>query len=123
LLLICGISAVVVKRSCSWQRHGAGEGEFGWLAEVGNELKGCRDYGVAMVELSEIAARLADEQKLKLKYRNLITVNGRAKWVVRTDRLLDVDEEQGILYVERDGQPAWVKVEEAIRVTRHRAKG
>jgi len=76
-----------------------------------------------MVELSEIAARLGDEQKLKLKYRNLITVNGRAKWVVRTDRLLDVDEEQGILYVERDGQPAWVKVEEAIRVTRHRAKG
>ena len=100
-----------------------GEGEFGWLAEVGNELKGCGDCGVAMVELSEIAARLGDEQKLKLKYRNLITVNGRAKWVVRTDRLLDVDEEQGILYVERDGQPAWVKVEEAIRVTRHRAKG
>ena len=76
-----------------------------------------------MVELSEIAARLGDEQKLKLKYRNLITVNGRAKWVVRTDRLLDVDEEQGILYVERDGQPAWVKVGEAISVTRHRAKG
>jgi len=30
--------------------------------------------------------------------------------------LLDVAEDCGILYVERDGEPAWVRVEEAIQV-------
>jgi hypothetical protein len=69
-----------------------------------------------MVNLLEIAARLDEDERLMLKYRMPVGAEGQVQWVVRVDRLLDVAEERGIVYVERDGEPAWVAVDEALEV-------
>jgi hypothetical protein len=69
-----------------------------------------------MVDLKAIAARLDDDKKLILKYRTLVATDGRADWVVRIDPLLDVAEDRGILYVDCDGEPIWVRMEEVIEV-------
>lgn len=74
------------------------------------------DLGGGKVNLREIAIRLDGEEELMLRYRVPVAVPEGMDWVVRTDRLLDVAEDCGILYVERDGEPAWVRVEEAIQV-------
>lgn len=71
---------------------------------------------MAEVDLRTIAARLEDDEKLALKYRALTTEEGRVEWVVRTDRLLDVSEDRQILYVDRDGTPVWVRVDEVVEV-------
>ncbi len=69
-----------------------------------------------MIDLTEIAARLDRDEKLMLKYRMPVGDEGRMQWVVRIDRLLDVAEDCGILYVERAGEPAWIAVDEALEV-------
>ncbi len=69
-----------------------------------------------ILDLDEIAVRLDDEEKLLLKYRVREIVADEVDWVVRTDRLLDVAEDRGILYVERDGEPMWVTIDEAMDV-------
>ena len=69
-----------------------------------------------MVNLMEIAARLDENEKLMLKYRMPVGAGGGMQWVVRVDRLLDVAEDRGLVYVERDGEPAWVAVDEALEV-------
>ncbi|MBI2843745.1 MAG: hypothetical protein HYX78_10130 [Armatimonadetes bacterium] len=68
-----------------------------------------------MVDIEEVAARLDNDEPLNLKYR--ARVNGSTELVIRVDRLLDVAEDQGIFYVDHDGQPIWVRQEEAIEVT------
>lgn len=68
------------------------------------------------MNLKHIAAKLEDEEKLVLKYRAFVGEDDHAEWIVRTDRLLDVSEERHILYVDRDGDPVWVRIEEAIEV-------
>ena len=68
------------------------------------------------MDLREIADRLDSEEKLKLMYHSPVKAGSHLSGVVRTDRLLDVEEDRGILFVDRDGQPAWVKIEEAIEI-------
>lgn len=69
-----------------------------------------------MLELNDIAIRLDNEENLRLKYRSPVSAGNGVEWETRTDKLLDVAEESGVLYVERDGEPVWVKAEEAIEV-------
>lgn len=69
-----------------------------------------------MVNLAEIAARLDEDEKLLLKYRVLVPSDGENDWEIRTDRLLDVSAESGVLYVQCDGVPVWVALEEAVEV-------
>ncbi len=71
---------------------------------------------MAELNLKEIAARLDEEKRLKLKYRQPVMTDEGTEWVVRTDPLLDVAEDRKILYVDCEGQPIWVRVEEAIEV-------
>ena len=68
------------------------------------------------MDLAGIAARLEAEEKLMLKYRVQVAQGDHVDWVVRTDRLLDVAEDRGILYVELDGSPVWIDKAEAIEV-------
>ena len=75
------------------------------------------------MNLREIAARLENEEKLRLRYRAPAANGGQAGWVVRTDPLLDVAEDRGILYVDRDGEPAWVRFDEVIDVMRDDISG
>lgn len=69
-----------------------------------------------MVDLLEIAARLDDDERLMLRYRMPVGAGGKMQWVVRVDKLLDVAEERGLVYVERDGEPTWVTADEVIEV-------
>ncbi|MEN6373052.1 MAG: hypothetical protein ABFD64_13690 [Armatimonadota bacterium] len=67
------------------------------------------------MDLGKIAARLDNEEKLWLKYRAPVGSDGKSE--IRKDRLLDVAEESDVLYVDRDGEPVWVRVDEVIEVT------
>lgn len=71
---------------------------------------------VTMIDLHKIAARLDNEEKLRLKYRAPAAADRKSDYTIRTDRLLDVAEDFGVLYVDRDGDPVWVRIEEAIEV-------
>ncbi len=66
------------------------------------------------MDLKKIALRLDNNERLALKYR-LTTTDGRTE-EIRTDRLLDVAEDGGLLYVERNGVPVYVKIDEAIEL-------
>lgn len=68
------------------------------------------------MDLKKIAARLDDEENLWLKYRTPVGVDGKDEWVIRKDRLLDVAEDSNVLYVDQDGQPVWVRVDEVVEV-------
>ncbi len=70
-----------------------------------------------MVDLSEITARLDNDEKLNLKYRVPVrSANGDVGYEVRTGRLLDVAEGPRLLYVSHGEQVIWVKQDEAIEV-------
>lgn len=69
-----------------------------------------------MIKFTDIAARLDNDEKLNLKYRMPVDKRGRVEWVERIDPLLDIAEDSKILYVDRDGEPSWVKAEEVIEV-------
>ncbi|MEN6520654.1 MAG: hypothetical protein ABFD46_05820 [Armatimonadota bacterium] len=66
------------------------------------------------MDLRKIATRLDNEEKMWLKYRAPIGSGGKNE--IRKDRLLDVAEESDVLYVDRDGQPVWVRVDEVIEI-------
>lgn len=68
------------------------------------------------MDLKKIAVRLDDEERLELRYKTLVTVDGRNEWVLRTGRLLDVAEDSNILYVDKDGEPVWVRVDEVVEI-------
>jgi hypothetical protein len=69
------------------------------------------------MDLVEIAERLDAEEKLKLKYRCFVKKKKVSTEVVRVDRLLDVEPEQGVLFVSFDDRDViWIKVQEAIEV-------
>lgn len=71
-----------------------------------------------MLNLSEIAARLDADEKLKLKYRFPVsTGNGNVRYEIRTAKLLDVAVESNVLYVSHENEVIWIKLEEAIEVT------
>ncbi len=70
-----------------------------------------------MLDLSDIAARLDADQKLKLTYRFPVSSgSGSVCYETRTARLLDVSEESNVLYVRHEDEVIWVKMEEAIEV-------
>lgn len=68
------------------------------------------------MDLKKIAVKLDNEEKLELKYKALVSVDGKTEWVIRTGRLLDVAEDSNILYVDKDGEPIWVRADEVIEV-------
>ena len=70
-----------------------------------------------MLDLSDIAAKLDADQKLKLTYRFPVSSgSGDVNYETRTARLLDVSEESKLLYVRQNGEVIWVKMEEALEV-------
>lgn len=70
-----------------------------------------------MIDLSDIAARLDADEKLKLTYRFPVSSgSGSVTYETRTAKLLDVAEESSLLYVRHEGEVIWVKVEEALDV-------
>lgn len=70
-----------------------------------------------MIDLSDIAARLDAEERLKLTYRLPVSSGGgTVRYETRTARLLDVAEDKKLLYVRHEGEVIWVKLEEAIEV-------
>jgi hypothetical protein len=62
------------------------------------------------MDLRKIAAKLDEKEILSLKYK--MGCDGE----IRTDRLLDVAEDTGILYVSQNGVPVFVKLDEAIEI-------
>ena len=70
-----------------------------------------------MIDLSDIAARLDAEERLKLTYRFPVSSGrGAVRYETRTARLLDVAEESNLLYVRHEGEVIWVKLDEAMEV-------
>ncbi|MFQ3548234.1 MAG: hypothetical protein SNJ70_00610 [Armatimonadota bacterium] len=70
-----------------------------------------------MIDLKKIATKLEDEEKLILKYKFPITdAKGNVVIEEREDRLLDVAEDAGILYVSHKNEVLWVKLDEVIEV-------
>lgn len=70
-----------------------------------------------MIDLSDIAARLDADEKLKLTYRFPVSSGGgTVRYETRTARLLDVAEESNLFYVRHEGEVIWVKIEEALEV-------
>lgn len=70
-----------------------------------------------MIDLSDIAARLDADEKLKLTYRFPVSSGtGAVSYETRTAKLLDVAEESSLLYVRHEGEIIWVKMEEALEV-------
>jgi hypothetical protein len=71
------------------------------------------------MDLLKIAEQLDAEEKLKLKYKCFVK-GGDAEsqsQVVRVDKLLDVEPEQGVLFVSfGDRDVIWIRVQEAIEV-------
>jgi len=71
----------------------------------------------SLIDLNDIAARLDDDQKLRLKYRFPVSsVDGEVGYETREGRLLDVTEEAKLLYVSHRGEVIWIKLEEVIEV-------
>ena len=70
-----------------------------------------------MVDLSDIAARIDADEKLKLTYRFPVSSgSGSVKYETRTARLLDVAEESDLLYVRHEGEVIWIKVDEVLEL-------
>ena len=71
-----------------------------------------------MIDLSDIAARLDADEKLKLTYRFPVSSGGGSfSYEIRTAPLLDVAPESNLLYVRYEGEVVWVNVEEALEVS------
>lgn len=69
------------------------------------------------MDLSEIAARLDADEKLKLTYRFPVSSgNGTVRYEARTAKLLDVAVESGLLYVNHEDEVIWIKLNEAVEV-------
>ena len=70
-----------------------------------------------MVDLTDLAARLDADEKLRVTYRfPARSADGQVECETRDGKLLDVAEEAGVLYVEHKGQVVWVKLEEVDQV-------
>ncbi len=68
-----------------------------------------------VIDISNVAARLDADEKLKLTYRFPVrSEDGQVNHEVREGRLLDVAEEAKLLYVSHNGEVIWVKAEEVI---------
>jgi len=70
-----------------------------------------------VVDLVEIAARLDAEEQFTVKYRFPVRIaGGHVKHETREDKLLDVAEEAGLIYVSHHGEILWIKLEEVLEV-------
>lgn len=71
-----------------------------------------------MVDLSEVAARLDAEEKLKLRYKfpKRSRDGKEVTWCERCGKLLDVEEEANLLYVSQENAVVWIKKDEALEV-------
>ena len=69
-------------------------------------------------DLDDLALRLEDEEKLNLRYRWPVKVqgDGSTQYEEHIGPLLDVSEETGVLFVSQDGKAMVVRLEEAIEV-------
>ena len=69
------------------------------------------------MDLTDIAARLDADEKLRLSYRFPVRLaDGDVTFETRQGELLDVAEESGLLYVSHRGEVIWVKLEEALEI-------
>ncbi|MCL5105131.1 MAG: hypothetical protein M1133_13590 [Armatimonadetes bacterium] len=70
-----------------------------------------------MIDLTEVAARLDADDRLRLTYRFPVrSADGEVTFETRQGDLLDVAEEAGLLYVSHHGEVIWVKLEEVIEL-------
>lgn len=70
-----------------------------------------------LIDLSDIAARLDADERLKLTYRFPVSKGGGAvTYETRTAKLLDVEADSDLLYVRHEGEVIWVKADEALEV-------
>ena len=70
-----------------------------------------------MIDLSDIAARLDADEKLKLTYRFPVSSgSGNVTYETRTAKLLDIAEDSSLFYVRHEGEVIWVKIDEALEV-------
>jgi hypothetical protein len=71
----------------------------------------------ALIDISEIAARLDADEKFTLTYRFPVSAkDGQVEYETRRGRLLDIAEDAKLFYVSHDGDVIWVKVEEAVEL-------
>lgn len=70
-----------------------------------------------MVDLSDIAARLDADEKLKVTYRFPVrSADGDVEYETRAGSLMDVSEEAKLLYVAQMGEVIWIKFEEVLDI-------
>ena len=70
-----------------------------------------------MLDLTDVAARLDADEKFKLRYRfPTRSADGQVEYEIRMGKLLDVAEDAQLLYVSREGEVIWVKVDEAVEI-------
>ncbi|MEN6584168.1 MAG: hypothetical protein ABFD54_17110 [Armatimonadota bacterium] len=71
-----------------------------------------------LVDISDVAARLDADEKLKLTYRFPVSnADGRVDYETREGRLLDISQDANLLYVAHSDAVIWVRLEEAISVS------
>jgi len=69
------------------------------------------------MDLSNVAARLDADERLKLTYRFPVSSGtGTVRYEVRTAKLLDVAVESSRLYVNHDDEVIWIKLDEVIEL-------
>lgn len=72
-----------------------------------------------MVNLSDIAVRLDSNEELTLTYKYPVsTPDGQVEYQTRKGKLLDIAEDAKILYVSHESEVVWVKLDEAIDVSK-----
>jgi hypothetical protein len=72
----------------------------------------------AVIDISDVAARLDADEKLKLTYRFPVrSKGGQIDIVTREGKLLDVAEEANLYYVLHKDEVIWVKPEEVVSLT------
>lgn len=70
------------------------------------------------MDLTDVAARLDAEERLKLTYRFPVSLgDGTVRYEMRTAKLLDVAVESNLLYVNHDDEVIWVKMDEAVDIS------
>lgn len=69
------------------------------------------------MDLSNVAARLDADERLKLTYRFPVSSGrGTVRYEVRTAKLLDVAVQSSLLYVNHDDEVIWIKLDEVIEL-------
>lgn len=70
-----------------------------------------------MVDLSKIAAKLDNDEKLTVTYRLPVSsADGKVEYQTLQGKLLDVAEDAKLLYVSHNGEVIWVKADEVVSI-------